>query len=241
MKLMTFCWLLLALQITGCDQLENHDSTTKQTGEQMLHGGQPLRDYTTARKEFWRTVYSGKVTSLYCRESFSSKQRRGYNVEHVFPMSWVTSGLQCGKRKQCRQRSAMFNRIEADMHNLFPARSDVNHERSSYRFGIVGGEKREFGRCDFEVDYKARAVEPSEEVRGEVARAMFYMASRYKEQGVKLFEKQARLLINWHRADPPNDEEVRRNEAIFTIQNNRNPFVDDPGLLDRLYQSGAFK
>lgn len=230
------CLILLGLALlTACDQ--SQPLVTDKTGIQ----GSPLKDYETARKVFWRDVYSGEVTSLYCGERFSSRKRRGYNVEHVFPMSWAAKSLKCGKRKQCRKRSAQFNLIEADMHNLYPARSDVNHERSSYRFGLVGGERRQFGRCDFEVDYRSRVAEPAMSVRGDVARAMFYMALRYKDQGLKLFDKQARLLLTWHESDPPNQEERRRNKAIFKIQNNRNPFIDDPELLSDLYKKGAFR
>lgn len=200
-----------------------------------------LPDYETARSVFWKKLYSGKVDSLYCRESFQSSQRRGYNVEHVFPMSWVTSSIKCGKRKQCRTNSPEFNQVEADLHNLYPARADVNQERSSFAFGMVGGEKREFGRCDFEVDYRARFAEPAEQVRGEVARAMFYMAYQYRDLGLKLFDKQSALLLRWHEQDPPSAEELRRNGVIERIQGNRNPFIDDPQRLSQMVKQGYFR
>jgi deoxyribonuclease-1 len=66
------------------------------------------------------------------------------NIEHVFPMSWVTRALSCGTRQQCRNTSKMFNRIEADMHNLFPALSEVNSVRSSFSFTKIGGEHSAF-------------------------------------------------------------------------------------------------
>ena len=66
------------------------------------------------------------------------------NIEHVFPMSWVTRALSCGTRQQCRNTSKMFNRIEADMHNLFPALSEVNSARSSFSFTKIGGEYSAF-------------------------------------------------------------------------------------------------
>ena len=156
-------------------------------------------------------------------------------------MSWATNGLNCGSRKQCRQSSAQFNFIEADMHNLFPARSDVNQKRSSHRFGEVSGESRKFGKtCDFEVDYYKRIAEPAPKVRGEVARAMFYMADRYKSQGLVLFEKQAKLLYQWHKSDPPSKHEAYRNDRIESLQGNRNRFIDQPELLDGLMSNGYF-
>lgn len=238
-------WLLMACSLAGCNQsdspVESRDGTTSHQSQSLVESKSSLADYQTARRLFWSKLYVGKVASLYCGDEFNSQRRRGYNVEHVFPMSWATNGLNCGNRKQCRQRSKDFNRIEGDLHNLFPARVNVNKERSSYRFGQVNGEKREFGRCDFEVDYRARAVEPTEAVRGDVARAMFYMAYHYKDKGLKLFDKQAKLLLKWHKADAPSKEERRRNNVIETLQGNRNPFIDQPKLLESLYGKGAFK
>lgn len=202
----------------------------------------PIEDYKQARQIFWQSVYPIKGNTLYCGESFNTASKRGINVEHVFPMSWATNGLNCGTRKQCRKRSTEFNQVEADLHNLYPARSDVNQERSSFRFDEVRGERREFGKkCDFEVDYRARTAEPTPSVRGEVARAMFYMADRYKAQGLVLFDKQAKLLHTWHQADPPSEHEKERNNIIESLQGNRNRFIDQPNVLTELYQQGYFR
>ena len=234
-------WALIVIAALCLVACEPQRDTHSESSAVIAKPSRPLADYDTARKIFWSELYAGQVESLYCGEPFNSRQRRGYNVEHVFPMSWATNGLNCGKRKQCRKRSAEFNHIEADLHNLFPARVDVNKERSSYRFGVINGEKREFGRCDFEVDRRARAAEPASGVRGDVARAMFYMAYQYQDQGLKLFDKQAKLLLKWHQADPPSKHEVRRNKRIQRIQGNRNPFIDQPALLVSLYKKGAFR
>ena len=207
----------------------------------LKHRELAIKDYDTARPMLWRSVYPNGGKTLYCNEAFDSDRRKGYNVEHVFPMSWATNGLNCGKRKQCRARSDAFNQIEADLHNLFPSRSDVNQDRSSFRFGEVKGESRRYGRkCDFEVNERARVAEPSAEKRGEVARAMFYMADQYKAQGLVLFKKQALLLEQWHKADPPSDEEHRRNNVIEKLQGNRNQFIDDPERVHRLIKSRHF-
>ena len=155
------------------------------------------RTYKEARSSFWRNLYPRDGVTLYCRHAFQTSQRDGINVEHVFPMSWATRALDCGKRKQCRINSDLFNFIEADMHNLYPARSDVNQDRSSFRFGDINGERRAYGQqCDFEVDARARVAEPPTEVRGEVARAMFYMAYQYQEHGLEIFKKQAKCWRN---------------------------------------------
>lgn len=232
--------LMLAMSATlllaACEPLD-----TQAPPNEQLATPQRERDYTQARSQFWRHVYPQDGVTLYCQQTFQTMARAGVNIEHVFPMSWATSALKCGKRKQCRANSVEFNIIESDLHNLFPSRSDVNQARSSFRFGEVRGEKREFGRqCDFEVNTRARVAEPTPAVRGEVARAMFYMAHQYRDQSLVIFNKQARLLMEWHRADPPSDAERRRNDIIAKIQGNRNPFIDRPEYLDELYREGYF-
>ena len=199
----------------------------------------PIKDYKTARYLLWERVYKDGGQTLYCREPFSERRGRGINVEHVFPMSWVTNALNCGTRSACRRNSATFNRIEADLHNLHPSRTDVNKDRSSYRFGLVKGEARRYGAlCDFEVNQRSRVAEPAAEIRGDIARAMFYMADKYSGQGLVLYAKQAKLLYRWHQNDPPDAEEARRNRVIEKIQGNRNVFVDVPAKLDAFVENG---
>lgn len=201
----------------------------------------PIEDYKQARQILWESLYPYSGNTLYCGEKFDSDYRKGVNVEHVFPMSWVTSALDCGTRKQCRRGSNTFNRIEADLHNLFPARSDVNADRGAFAFGEINGEARRYGKaCDFEVSERQRLAEPAPAVRGDVARAMFYMAHRYKDQGLTIFSRQGRMLQQWHQADPPTKSERDRNGKIESLQGNRNPFIDAPEQLDQLIDQGVF-
>lgn len=200
-----------------------------------------LRDYQTIRPLFWNRLYANGGKSLYCGKSFSGAGHQGLNVEHVFPMSWVTKALGCGTRKQCRVRSKMFNQIEADLNNLYPSRTDVNQDRSSFRFAIIKGETRAYGQdCDFEVDQRSRVVEPAPIVRGDIARSMFYMAYQYRDQGLQIFSKQAKLLASWHNADPPDDMERERNARILQMQGNQNLFITQPQELNRMLKSGYF-
>lgn len=190
-----------------------------------------IEDYETARRLLWSEVYANGGETLYCGRKFGERHGRGINVEHVLPMSWATKALRCGTRKQCRRRSKRFNRLEGDLHNLFPSRSDINKERSAFRFGNISGEKRRFGKCDFEVDYRNRVAEPRPAVRGEVARAMFYMSTEYD---VPIFPRFGKLLLSWHRSDPPGADEKRRNNIIEELQGNRNKFIDNPELAKKL-------
>jgi len=191
----------------------------------------PDTEYFQNMRLFWSRLYGKGGETLYCGQRFGPNKGRGINIEHIFPMSWVINTLNCRDRSHCRSVSPRFNKIEADMHNLYPARAHINKERGARAFGMVAGEPRKFGRCDFEIDRKRRLIEPRPEVRGNIARAMFYMHSTY---GLKLFSRQGKLLKQWHREDPPDAGERHRNEIIERLQGKRNPFIDRPELVKNL-------
>ncbi len=171
---------------------------------------------------FWQTLYPSGGTDLYCGKRFG-KYDRGYNIEHVMPMAWVKKELKCGTRKQCRERSARFNQIEMDMHNLYPSDKGANHERLAYAFAEIPGEKWWREDCDLEIDKHKRLAEPREAVRGDIARAALYMEERW---GIPIYQRQRSLLLRWHQEDPPDAHERWRNDQIEAYQGNRNPWID---------------
>ncbi|MEW8014599.1 MAG: endonuclease [Candidatus Sedimenticola endophacoides] len=209
--------LLCLLPLSACPEQER--------------GQRFFTEYREVYPLFWGRLYAGGGETLYCARRFGPDKGRGINIEHVFPMAWMMNAEGCRSRRQCRERSPRFNRIEADMHNLYPARSDINEARASLAFGEIPGEQRRFGGCDFELGPRQRLVEPRPAVRGNIARAMFHMHETY---GLTLFKRQGRLLQRWNRADPPDAEERRRNREIEAIQGTRNRFIDDHGAADRL-------
>jgi len=193
----------------------------------------PLHDYYAMLSQFWGRLYARGGVTLYCARTFGMHKGSSINAEHVFPMSWVARALHCGKRNQCRRNNPRFRSIETDMHNIWPARREVNEARRNYRYAIIRGEHYRFGRCDFEVNEAQRIVEPRPAVRGEIARSMFYMHAAY---GLYLQPRLAKLLSRWNRQDPPNREERRRNDVIETLQGRRNRFIDHPELISALVQ-----
>ncbi|HFC53769.1 MAG TPA: endonuclease I [Gammaproteobacteria bacterium] len=197
-------------------------------------GNRADSEYFETLPRFWGILYADGGETLYCGKRFGKRHGRRINAEHVFPMAWVTKSLKCGKRKQCRRNSRRFNTIEADMHNIFPALSKINQLRSAYAFAELPGEPAR-GKCDFEVDEKRRLVEPRPAVRGDIARAMFYMSKQY---GLKLYRRQRELLLRWHRQDPPSEEERRRNDIIQKLQGKRNRFIDNPALAGLEFRQG---
>ncbi len=188
-----------------------------------------IPNYRKARDLHWQQLYPSGGWTFYCGERFEDKS--GLNVEHIYAASWIAAFLGCGTRDECHQNSERFNRMEADLHNLYPSRADINRARSNYRFAIIEGELREFGECDFERDTSSRLAEPRPITRGNVARAIFYMHAEY---GLSIDSRDVELLKEWNRADPPSCHEMRRNNIIEEIQGTRNRFVDHPKRVEDL-------
>lgn len=124
-----------------------------------------------------------------------------------------------------------------------------------------------FGRCVDSLGYKVsglngRVFEPNDEYKGDLARVYFYMATRYEsyvnEKGVTRSPKDwnssestmlsgdvypffkdwaLKMLLRWAANDPVSEKEIKRNEGIYGIQGNRNPFVDYPGLEQYIWGS----
>lgn len=146
--------------------------------------------------------------------------------EHVMP-AWVFGHqLQCwqqGGRAHCRESSAQFRQMEADLHNLVPAIGELNGDRSNLPYGMVNGEPRAYGsKVNMEIDFKTRTAEPPDNVYGDVARINFYMRDRYK---LALSPQQEQLFTAWNNLDPVDAWEQQRNELIRQAQGNDNLYV----------------
>ncbi len=112
--------------------------------------------------------------------------------------------------------------MEADLYNLVPAIGEVNGLRSNFSMAMISGEKRAFGKCDIEIEN--RKVEPTESIRGNIARTYFYMDSAYPDRGI-ISRKNRTLFKAWDKADPVDNWECKRARKIEKIQKNRNKFV----------------
>ena len=200
----------------------NDNTTSEPASNNASDNNSAIENYADARTVFWKQLYQQGGQTLYCGVHFGTGYHSGINIEHVYPMSWVTKQLQCGDRSECRRNSSRFNQIEADLHNLFPSLKEANTLRSSFAFSEMQGEKKWIQECDFEVDENKRKVEPRDEVRGDIARAMLYMEQQY---GLDIFQKQKQMLVRWHETDPVTDSEIRRNQLIESIQGNSNSFI----------------
>src|SRR5690606_27281162 len=122
----------------------------------------------------------------------------------------------------CVKTDATFRRMEADLHNLVPAVGELNGDRSNYRFGMLEGEPRVYGQCDFEVDFKLRRAEPKDDRRGDVARIYFYMRDQY---GLQISRQQNQLFTAWSKLDPPDAWEGSRDGRLALLQGRGSPHV----------------
>jgi len=127
-----------------------------------------------------------------------------------------------GGRKRCVADDPVFRMMEADMHNLIPSAGELNADRSNFRFGILPSTPRRHGACDFKVDFKARIVEPRDDVKGMFARIYFYMHDRYD---LRMSDQQQRLLMAWDKMYPATAWELERDRRIAKIMGHSNPFV----------------
>lgn len=126
----------------------------------------------------------------------------------------------------------------SDFHNLKPADASVNMDRSNLDFDNGGSQHPEATGCYFD----GNSWEPREEVKGDIARILFYMATRYEgengEEDLILVDEvntspspehgKLSTLLEWNNQDPPDAFERNRNNVIFRWQHNRNPFIDNP-------------
>ena len=154
-----------------------------------------------------------------------------YNREHIFPQGYFNSA----------------SPMVSDIHHIVPTDGKVNGYRSNFPFGKVGsanfisenGSKRGTSASP---NYSGTVFEPIDEFKGDVARMILYFATRYESKlssfkdndiltnsafpGVEAWE--LAVLKEWHTNDPVSEKEIDRNNAAYSFQGNRNPFIDHP-------------
>ena len=180
-----------------------------------------------------------------------------YNREHSLPKSWFNE-----------QQPAYY-----DLGHIIPTDGKVNGQRSNFAFGecangtrLTNGNyvgKGKLGASTFpNYTISSSVFEPDDEYKGDFARMYMYMRVRYKDMnmthdhGAEMFNDEdvnfgltyyaVDLLMKWHRQDPVSKKEVDRNNAMESVQNNRNPFIDYPILAEflwgtKLYMNFSFE
>ena len=165
----------------------------------------------------------------------------GMNIEHSFAKSWW------GGSK---------NEAYVDLFNLMPCEAKINSSKSNYAMGKVTNVKTTNGCTKVGTGTTSKGTstnlwEPADEWKGDFARDYFYMVTAYSDltwtsNGLDMLQNNDggwptlqqwayELFLQWAREDPVDDMERQRNEAVYGIQQNRNPFIDYPNLAEYIW------
>ena len=172
----------------------------------------------------------------------------GMNKEHGIAQSWWGGGT---------------TGIGADLQHVMPSDATANSKKGNFGMGIVTSQSWtngsiKVGKGNAGNNGTVNMWEPADKWKGDFARAYFYIVTAYEEKSLvqtegantmqnntypKLQPWAYELYMKWSREDPVDDMERKRNEAVYGIQNNRNPFIDFEGLEQYIwgsYQNVAF-
>jgi endonuclease I len=206
-------------------------------------------------------TFAGKVWDMYsdtpCYEppyvfTFVEDQDTGsggtsegdvFNREHSMPRSWF---------------GGQVDPMHTDLFHIFPVDKWVNARRADYPYGEVlnpswtslnGGKLGQ----NAVGGHSGTAFEPIDAYKGDIARGFLYMITRYENQieswtyspsGMVMLDNNSypgfepwviSMLMQWHDHDPVSQKEILRNQAIYQIQGNRNPFIDHPEFVERIW------
>ncbi|EPZ51072.1 nuclease, EndA/NucM family [Bacteriovorax sp. BAL6_X] len=205
--------------------------------------------YKTARLYLFNNIYAYNkngsenkyLKDLYCGKEYENNvdihldqenlpDGNIINTEHTWPKSRFFEygdSVEHGKNE--------YDDMVADMHHLFPTDSFVNSMRASYHYGEVDENKlQDCGQSKFGKNKKYPTMplfEPPNEVKGDIARGLFYFAVTYE---LPINDREEEFLRAWDKLDPVSEFEKFRNDEVEKYQGNRNPFIDYPELIDLL-------
>lgn len=157
-----------------------------------------------------------------------------YNREHSFPQSWFNGS------------SPMYT----DLFHIYPTDGWVNNKRGNLPYGDVGSAdwtSQNGSKVGLTVNpgYDSTVFEPIDAYKGDFARSYFYMMTRYYGemsgwpapvvQGGDLIPWEMAVLVQWSDLDPVSPKETARNNAVYAIQHNRNPYIDRPEWVHAIW------
>ena len=165
----------------------------------------------------------------------------GINREHTVPKSWWGGSTSAAPGN--------------DLFNVIPSDQDANSRKSNYPMGKISSQSWTNGVTTIGSGtvngYSNTFFEPEDCYKGDFARIYFYMATCYASQDwdgnsayamtnasdLTLKSWIIPMLIEWSNNDPVDAAEIQRNEDIYQIQGNRNPFIDYPSLIEYIWGS----
>jgi endonuclease I len=198
------------------------------------------RSYTDARRAMFRSIddpdRDDVVTELYSGrqvkgiDGLAAATAAGLTTEHVWPQSQGATEM-----------------ARTDLHHLRIADGRINTHRSNLPFGevdevvwqtrkVAGVQER--SRVGYD-EHGVKVFDPRASIRGDLAREQFYFYTRYQldrpaDFSLDNFRQSLATLRRWHEADPVDDAERARNDAIARLQGNRNPYIDHPEFVKKV-------
>lgn len=166
-----------------------------------------------------------------------------YNREHTIPQSVFSKA----------------NPMVCDLHHVYPTDGKVNGMRSNYPHGNVSSATYTSGNgsklgtgSDVNYGYTGKVFEVIDEYKGDFARTYFYFVTCYqanmsgytfdsfaKNTYPSLLEWALKVYLEWNDLDPVSAKEITRNDKVYSLQNNRNPFIDHPEAAHKIWD-GAY-
>ncbi len=257
-KYISFILLSLSLSFAAIPS-GYYDTASGKTGTDLrlaLHNiidGHTQKTYDDAWVAFQTTdaKANGKIWDMYTGIEWTYQtdqqgyegdmdQYTNYNREHSWPKSWAN------------ETYPMYS----DMFHLYPVQANANTNRSNLPYGEVDPAQVTYttdngtrkGAARSGLGYSGTVFEPIDEYKGDLARTYFYMSTRYytEDSGWDSSEMTIKseirdwamdMLLDWHHLDAVSQKELDRNEAVYVIQGNRNPFIDNPDYADSIWTS----
>lgn len=194
-----------------------------------------------------------QVWDMYSNYSYSFPQygaAKGMNIEHSVPKSWWGDAADYdGTTPLTRfQYDGSY-----DLHHLTPADANANQAKSNYPLGEVVTPSFDNGVSKVGTGYAngkaTNLFEPADEYKGDFARMYLYFVTCYqnyswKSSATTMFAQNTyptlnayglSLLLKWHRQDPVSEKEINRNNAVYSFQGNRNPYIDYPNMVEYIW------
>jgi endonuclease I len=163
-------------------------------------------------------VYTGRIGCFNTRAGATSNN---FNCEHTWPQSFFSEN----------------EPMRSDLYQIAPCDAAANTARASLDFGVVVSSTWSVGGSKKGTDSTGQEVfEPRDAYKGNVARGHFYFIIRYSGNYVGYTDpaKMEAHFRDWHVSDPVDAVEEQRNEDVYALQYNRNPFIDHPEFVDRI-------
>ena len=175
---------------------------------------------------------SGKMQTFYAHAEIDGTWDQGntYNREHVWPKSksWFSKVTNSTKG------------AGADLHHIRPTITNINSARGDSMYAEFDEKAgKEVNSMGYLGGYRYNdTFEPLEHSKGDIARIIFYLLTRYQESDSYQITNVAQsyeMLLRWNELDPVDDVERNRNEYVYGVQGNRNPFIDYPEMADKIW------